>query len=98
MLTSKTTNCLQAVTRGTILELAEEEKIPHSEKDLCVYDFYNAYEILITANSFTIYPVRKFNYMELDCQLPGPLTKQLQSAFSRKVGIDIVKRVVDYNG
>jgi len=98
LITSKTTNCLQGITRATILKLAEEEKVPHAEKEVGVYDFYNADEIFITANSFTMYPVRKFNYMDLDGQIPGPVTQQLEAAFSRKVGVDIVKRVVDYKG
>jgi len=96
LFTPTTKNCLPGVTRTKILGLANELKIESVEADLCVYDFYNADEILITATSFSIYAVAKFNERELEKPIPGPITKQLLSAFSKKVGIDIVERVLNY--
>jgi len=96
LLTSRLTNCLPGITRQVVLELARELKIESSETDLCVYDLYNADEIMLTATSFAIAPVSKFNERILPPPIPGTITKQLQSAFSKKVHYDIVQRVLDY--
>lgn len=96
LLTSRTTNCLAGITRATILGLAKELNIESAETDLCVYDLYNADEIFISANSFSIYPVAKFNKRVMDKPIPGAITQQLLSAFSKKVGFDIVYRVVSH--
>jgi len=96
LLTPKPTNILGGVTRATILTLARELGIESAETDLCVYDLYNADEIFVTGSSFVIYPVAKFNGRTLAKPVPGPITQQLFSAFSRLVGVDIVQRVVGY--
>ena len=96
LLTPKLGNILAGVTRDTILRLAKELSIEAEEKDLWVYDFYNADEIFVTAQGFTIGPVAKFNDRVLPKPIPGPITQQLLSAFSKLVGVDIVKRVLNY--
>jgi len=96
LFTSRLTNCLPGITRETVLELARELKVECVETDLCVYDLYNADEIMITATSFAIIPVSKFNEKVLPKPIPGAFTKHLQSSFSKKVDFDIVQRVLDY--
>ena len=96
LLTPKRDNVLAGITRGTILRLARELGIETVEMDLWTYDFYNADEIFTTATTFTIGPVAKFNEKILPGPIPGPVTQQLLSAFSKLVGVDIVQRVVNY--
>jgi len=96
LLTSRLINCLPGITRQTVLELARELKIESSETDLSVYDLCNADEIMISGTGFAIIPVSKFNERVLPRPIPGAITKQLQSAFSKKVHYDIVQRVLDY--
>ena len=96
LLAPKTTNCLEGITRGAIIELAGELNIEFAEADLTVHDLNNADEMFITANSFILYPVVKFNNIELPKPIPSAITKQLISAFSKKIGVDFVQRVVDY--
>jgi len=96
LLAPKTTNCLEGITRGTIIELARELKIDFVETDLTVHDLNNADEMFITANSFILYPVAKFNSVELKKPIPGAITKQLISAFSKKIGGEFVQRVISY--
>ena len=95
LLTPKLGSVLAGVTRDTILKLAREIGIESAEEDLYIYDFYNADEIFITHNSPAITPVARFNEREL-APIPGPVTRQLYSAFSKLVGFDIVRRVIDY--
>lgn len=53
-------------------------------------------EMFVTANSYSIAPVARFNETLLEDPIPGPITQQLLSAFSQMVGVDIVKRVMRY--
>ncbi len=76
--------------------MAKEIDIDAVETDLYVYDVYNADEMFVTGNSYTIGPVAKFNERLFEKPIPGQVTQQLLSAFSRMVGVDIVKRVLDY--
>ena len=96
LLTPRLDNALSGVTRNVILKLAKENGIETVESDLFVYDFYTADEIFVTATSFTIYPVARFNTQKLEEPVPGPVSKKLMSAFSNLVGMDIVQRVTDY--
>jgi len=96
LFTPKSDNILGGVTRGTLLRLASEIGIEATETDLYVYDLYNADEIFLTACSTTIWPVAKFNEKILAKPIPGPVTQQLFTAFSKEVGVDIVQRVVNY--
>jgi len=96
--TPKMGNILGGISRGVALRLAQEVGIETIETDLYVYDLYNADEIFITGTSHTISPVSKFNERVLEKPIPGPVTKQLQSAFSKWVGFDIVQRVTNYVG
>ncbi len=94
LLTPRLDNALSGVTRNVILKLARENGIEAVESDLFVYDFYTADEIFVTATSYTIYPVARFNTQELEKPVPGPVTSQLMSTFSNLVGMDIVQRVM----
>lgn len=96
LLTSKPTNCLGGITRSVIIELAKDLGIEFIEADLSVYDLDNADEMFISGASSVIYPVVKFNGRALEKPVPGPLTKQLFSAFSKKVGCDVAQRAISY--
>ncbi len=96
LFTPKLGNILEGVTRNTILRLAKEVGIESVEKDLYVYDLYNADEIFITNTSPTIRPVSKFNERVLPKPILGPIAQQLLSAFSELVGFDIVQHVINY--
>ena len=96
LLTPKLHSALGGVTRDKLLMLAKQNGIEAEETDLYVYDFYNADEIMINANSFTIIPVSKFNEKILAKPVPGPVTQQLYSEFSKLVGVDIFQRPISY--
>ena len=93
--TPRLNNALGGVTRDKLIMLAQENGIETESTDLFVYDFYDADEIFATANSFTICPVAKFNEKELPKPVPGPVTRQLYSAFSKLVGVDIYQRPIN---
>lgn len=95
LFTPKLKNILEGVTRATILELARELRIEAVEMDLTMYDLNTADEIFITMTSIVL-PVSKLNNRPLRGPIPGPITKQLLSAFSRLVGIDIIQQALSH--
>ncbi|MFC1847539.1 aminotransferase class IV [Chloroflexota bacterium] len=96
LLTPRVDNILGGITRATVLRLAKDLGIESTETDLYVYDLYSADEIFTTATQATITPVAKFNERLLSKPIPGPVTQQLFTAFSKLVGVDIVQRVISY--
>src|SRR6476660_6474163 len=48
IITSRVLACPEGITRATILEICAAEKIPHSEADLTIEEFYAADEVFCT--------------------------------------------------
>jgi branched-chain amino acid aminotransferase len=94
--TSRITNCLSGITRQTVLELCHKIHIESIETDLNIYHLFNADEMMLTNTNYAIIPVSKVNGSLLKIQVPGPITKKIQAAFSKLVDYDIVQRVGDY--
>ncbi|MEI9479216.1 MAG: aminotransferase class IV [Deltaproteobacteria bacterium] len=94
LLTPRIWSILPGITRETILELAKELGIETTETDLFVYDLYNADEVFLSASSPFIEPFSKVDTIPLNKPFPGPITKQLISAFSERVGVDIVQQAL----
>ena len=70
---------LEGITRGAIIELAEDFGIPCVEKDLLRTDLYLADEAFFTGTAAEVVPIR-----EVDDRVigePGPITKKLQQKF-----------------
>lgn len=85
-------NILRGVTRMAVMELVEEIGIPCTECNLEPYDVMTADEAFFTATSFAILPITRFNGQDISEGTPGPLTNKLISAWSDKVGVDIVSQ------
>lgn len=90
LLTSKRDNILEGIARKDVMELAKELNIECIETDLYPFDLQNADEIFVTANSICMVPISKINCRPLGKPIPGPITKKLFSAWSEKLGVDIV--------
>ena len=89
LLTPGPRNILLGISRQTVLELAEELNIPAIERDIQVYDVYNADEAFLTQESSCILPVCQLNGIQIGEKIPGPITKRLLDAWSAEVGVDI---------
>lgn len=81
---------MQGISRKNILELAKQLDIPVAMEDIQLYDVYNADEVLISVTSPCILPVSKIDNRPLHGSVPGPIASRLLSAWSEKIGIDIV--------
>ncbi len=92
-LTPREQYVLAGISRDVTMELAEKEGIAVYQKDIDPFDAYTADEILVTSTSFCVCPVSTVNGTRIGTgEIPGPITHQLQQAYSDLVGVDIVQQ------
>jgi branched-chain amino acid aminotransferase len=72
---------LGGITRGVILELAAEARIPAAEVRLTRYDLYTADEAFVSGTGAELMPVTSADGRLLADGKPGPLTRRLTEAF-----------------
>jgi len=72
---------LGGITRGVILELAAEARVPAAEARLTRYDLYTAGEAFVSGTGAELMPVTSADGRILADGKPGPITKQLTEAF-----------------
>ena len=87
---------LQGDTRRAILEMAAQLGIPTVEEDIQPYDAYTADEVFMTNTTYCILPAGRIDNRPVGAEVPGPITRQLQSAWSEMVGIDFVDQALSY--
>ena len=68
---------LYGITRGTVMELAEQAGIKVAESNLTRYDLFNADECFLTGTGAEIMPVIKIDGRVIGTGKPGPLTRRL---------------------
>ena len=81
---------LQGISRGMVLDLAEQLDLETVEEDLQPYDLYTADEAFFTGTSPCVLPVTKADHRQIGDGHPGPVTNQLLAAWGESVGVDIV--------
>jgi branched-chain amino acid aminotransferase len=82
---------LAGISRDTVIALAGQAGLTVVEKDLDLFDAYNADEVFLTSTSLCICPVRSINEAVInDGRVPGPITRQLTEAYGRLVDFDFV--------
>lgn len=72
---------LDGITRGIVLELADNLKIPVQEGQFTPEQLLQADECFLTNTSMEIMPVVSVNHQSLGPSAPGPLTRQLHRHF-----------------
>jgi branched-chain amino acid aminotransferase len=85
---------LAGIARATVIDLAREQGIVVHVADITPYDVYNATEAFITSTSKCILPVGKLNGIRIGSSIPGPIAKRLLTAWSERVGVDIVEQAL----
>ena len=83
-------NCLAGISRQTVMDLARKQDIPVLEASLQMYDLYTADEVFFTSTPYCIMPATRFNGLAVGDGQVGPVAKQLLSAWSSLVGMDII--------
>ena len=72
---------LEGITRGALLELAGEARIPAREQRLTRYDVYTADECFLSGTGAEVMPIAEVDGRKIGTTTPGRVTKQLLDAF-----------------
>ena len=75
------TAALAGITRATVMELAAKVGYKVFEKDITVYDVYNADEVFLTGTGTEISPVAEVDGRRIGTATPGPITSKLQRLY-----------------
>jgi branched-chain amino acid aminotransferase len=78
-----TEGALPGVTRGTVLELAQEAGLNTRETILGLHDLYNAHECFLTGTGAEIVPVIQIDGRQIGTGAPGETTLGLLERFRR---------------
>jgi branched-chain amino acid aminotransferase len=90
-----TRNTLSGVSRATAIELAAQLGISFIERDSQLYHAINADEAFLTSTPYCLMPVTKINGLPVGDGKPGPIFHRLLDAWSRLVGVDIERQIVE---
>jgi branched-chain amino acid aminotransferase len=69
------------ITRGVVLQLAQELSLPTEEGRLHVADLEAAEECFLTNTTHEVLPVTKVNGRPVGTGRPGPITGRLRASF-----------------
>ncbi len=87
---------LPGISRQTVMELAHEIGVDLVEKDIDLFDAYNADEAFLSSTSMCMCPVQSINGRQLaHGSVPGPITRTLSDAYAKSVGFDFVQQYLD---
>lgn len=79
------TGALPGITAEAVMDLGR--KLGHfvEEKNVTPYELFNAEEVFFTGTAAEVIPVREINKRVINSGNPGPITRQLMTAFSELV-------------
>ncbi|MCC3372922.1 D-amino-acid transaminase [Cohnella sp. REN36] len=79
---------LHGVTRAVALRLARAEGIPAEERAFTVDELLAADEAFVTGTTVEVTPIISVDDRPIGSGVPGPITRRLQMAFARAIGLD----------
>jgi branched-chain amino acid aminotransferase len=85
---SASQGALKGVTRGAVIDIAQELKIPMRESNMTRYDIWCADECFLTGTGAEVIPVVKLDGREIGTGKPGPITQRVLAAFGKRVLVD----------
>ncbi len=79
------------------MDLAKECGIKVHEKNLDLYDIYEADEAFLTSTPYCMVPATKINGLNIGDGKPGKITMKLLSAWGEKNGVNILEQSKYYH-
>ena len=86
------TNALPGISLLFVRKLADQFGIPWKHRPLLTADIASAEEVFLSSTPFGLLPVTRFNGQPIADGNPGPLFEKLVGAWSREVGVDLVRQ------
>lgn len=80
---------LPGISQQELFDLATEAGIPHGEQDLLPRDLLDADELYLASTSVCLLPVVRVDGQPIGSGGPGPIYRQLLTAWSQRVGVDV---------
>ena len=79
---------LRGITRGTVMDIAEELGVPLREQALTRYDLWTAEECFLTGTAAEVIPCVEVDHRAVGTGKPGEVTKRFIGSFREKVTSD----------
>ncbi len=95
LFTPRAETTLSGITQRTVMRLSSELGLTVERADLTPDEVQSADEAFLTSTTYGLMPVTRFHGQPLGSGKPGPLCRQLQSAFSNLVGVDIRQQAAE---
>ena len=76
---------LRGITRGTVIDIAEELGVPLREQALTRYDLWTADECFLTGTAAEVIPCVEVDHRAVGTGKPGEVTKRFIASFREKV-------------
>jgi branched-chain amino acid aminotransferase len=93
LLTSHAVACPEGITRATVMEICAEERIPCSETDLKLEDFYAADEVFCTGTMGEMAGVTRIDDRQISKGQIGEMTKGLSALYAKRTATEGVRVV-----
>ena len=87
-------NIMHGISLQTVIELAPQLGLEFVQKNLQPYDVINADEAWLTTTPYCIAPCTRINGIPIGAGKPGPLFREMQQAWSTRVGLDIARQIL----
>ena len=91
--TSRVVACPEGITRATVIEICQAEKIPCPETDLSPNDAYGADEVFCTGTMGELAGVIRIDHRIIGSGQIGPMTKRLSDLYAQRTANEGVKVV-----
>jgi branched-chain amino acid aminotransferase len=91
--TSRVVACPEGITRATIIEICDAEKIPWAEGDLKLDDVYGADEIFCTGTMGELAGVTQIDNRIIGDGRVGPMTRRLSELYAKRTATEGVPLV-----
>ncbi len=89
--TSRLVACPEGITRATVIEICQAEKIPCAERDLNLDDAYAAGEVFCTGTMGELAGVIKIDHRIIGRGQIGPMTKRLSDLYAQRTASEGVE-------
>jgi branched-chain amino acid aminotransferase len=93
ILTPHSRSTLGGISQSVVHELAKRLQLSFAAADITPHELVNADEAFTSSTPTCLLPVTRFNHRPLGDGRPGPVFRQLLSAWSDLVGLDIARQI-----